>query len=139
MSVRKGDRGEGNLQVLNRARELKIYSLTALKSDKRFPKSTRWLYAYPIAEAVREASSSIRRANSVFATTEEEWRYRRLEQVKAHASLNALLDLIDDAYDAGYITGAQVEHWTGLILQTDDLLKSWMKADKRTQAQANKQ
>lgn len=27
MSVRKGDRGEGKLQVLNKARELKAYSL----------------------------------------------------------------------------------------------------------------
>jgi hypothetical protein len=132
MSVRVGDRGEGKLQVLNKARELKMYSLTTLKSDKRFPKSTRWLYAYPIAEEVRSASISIRRANSVYATTEEEWRYRRLEQVKAHASLNALLDLIDDAYDAGYVTGSQVEYWTGLILKTDDLLKAWMKSDKRT-------
>ena len=49
MSVRKGDRGEGKLQVLNKARELKKYSLAALKNEKHFPKSTRWLYASPIA------------------------------------------------------------------------------------------
>ena len=41
MSVRKGDRGEGKLQVLNKARELKTYSLSQLKNDKHFPKSTR--------------------------------------------------------------------------------------------------
>ena len=34
MSVRKGDRGEGKLQVLNKARELKNYSLSQLKNDK---------------------------------------------------------------------------------------------------------
>ena len=45
MSVRKGDRGEGKLQVLNKARELKKYSLARLKNEKTFPKSTRWLYA----------------------------------------------------------------------------------------------
>lgn len=32
MSVRKGDRGEGELQVLNKARELKKYSLAAVIS-----------------------------------------------------------------------------------------------------------
>lgn len=53
-----------------------------------------------------------------------------MEQVKAHAHLDALLDLIDDAYDADYISGRQVEFWTGLILQTDDLLKAWIKSDK---------
>lgn len=47
MSVRKGDRCEGKLQVLNKARELKRYSLAALKNEKHLPKSTRWLYASP--------------------------------------------------------------------------------------------
>ena len=130
MSVRKGDRGEGKLQVLNKARELKKYSLAIVKSEKNFPKSTRWLYASPIVNEVREACICIRHANSVYVTTEDEYNYRRMEQVKAHAHLDALLDLIDDAYDAGYISGKQVEYWTGLILHTDDLLKAWIKSDK---------
>ena len=130
MSVRKGDRGEGKLQVLNKARELKSYSLGIIKNEKHFPKSTRWLYASPIVEEVRSACVCIRHANSVYVTNDEEYKYRRMEQVKAHANLDALLDLIDDAYDAGYISGKQVEYWTGLILQTDDLLKAWIKSDK---------
>lgn len=130
MSVRKGDRGEGKLQVLNKARELKKYSLTIVKSEKNFPKSTRWLYAYPIVNEIREACICIRHANSVYVTNAEEYNYRRMEQVQTHAHLDALLDLIDDAYDAGYISGKQVEFWTGLILQTDDLLKAWIKSDK---------
>lgn len=130
MSVRKGDRGEGKLQVLNKARELKSYSLGIVKNEKHFPKSTRWLYASPIVEEVRSACVCIRHANSVYVTNDEEYRYHHMEQVKAHASLDALLDLIDDAYDAGYISGKQVEYWTGLILKTDDLLKAWIKSDK---------
>ena len=118
------------MQVLNKARELKKYSLTIVKSEKNFPKSTRWLYASPIVNEVREACICIRHANSVYVTTEDEYNYRRMEQVKAHAHLDALLDLIDDAYDAGYISGKQVDHWTGLILNTDDLLKAWIKSDK---------
>ena len=38
MSVRKGDRGEGKLQVLNKARELKKYTLGLIKSEKHFSK-----------------------------------------------------------------------------------------------------
>lgn len=130
MSVRKGDRGEGKLQVLNKARELKAYSLEKVKNDKHFPKSTRWLYASPIVNEVRAACICIRHANSVFVYNSDDYRYRHLEQTKAHAHLDALLDLIDDAYDAGYIAGNQVEYWTGLILSTDDLLKAWIKSDK---------
>jgi len=55
MSVRKGDRKVGELQVLNKARELKEYSLGILRNQKYFPKSTRWLYANPIANEVRNA------------------------------------------------------------------------------------
>ena len=98
MSVRKGDRGEGKPQVLNKARELKNYSLAALKNDKNFPKSTRWLYASPIATEVREACICIRHANSVYVTSAEEYNYRRIEQVKAHAHLDALLDQIGRAH-----------------------------------------
>lgn len=134
MSVRKGDRGEGKLQVLNKARELKGYSLGIIKNEKHFPKSTRWLYASPIANEIREACACIRRANSVYVsddvTREDEYRYRRSGQMKAHAHLDALLDLIDDAYRAGYISGNQAEYWTGLILETDDKLKAWIKSDK---------
>ena len=137
MSVRKGDRGEGKLQVLNKARELKKYSLGIVRSEKHFPKSTRWLYASPIAEEIREACICIRHANSVYVSSEDEYRYRRMEQTKAHAHLDALLDLIDDAYDDGYIEGRQAEYWTGLILQTDDLLKAWIKSD-REKYQENK-
>lgn len=129
MSVRKGDRGEGKLQVLNRAKELKKYSLERVKG---FPKSTRWIYAAPIADEVRAAATCIRHANSVYVTADypDDYKYRRSEQIKAHASLDALLDLIDDAYGAGYISGEQVNFWTGLVLQTDDLLKAWIKSDR---------
>lgn len=87
MSVRKGDRGEGKLQALNKARELKKYTLGLIKSEKHFPKSTRWIYASPIVNEIREACVCIRHANSVFVTNDEEYTYRRMEQVKAHESL----------------------------------------------------
>ena len=64
MSVRKGDRGEGKLQVLNKARELKRYSLERVKA---FPKSTRWLYAAPIAEEVRAAWFGAERKNDALS------------------------------------------------------------------------
>ena len=131
MSVRKGDRGEGKLQVLNKARELKKYSLARLKNEKTFPKSTRWLYAAPIAAEVREACICIRHANATSVPCKVEYVFRHMVQVKAHAHLDAFLDLTDDANDAGYVSGDQVEYWTGLILRTDDLLRAWVRSDKR--------
>ena len=87
MSVRKGDRGEGKLQVLNKARELKNYSLGLIKNEKHFPKSTRWLYASPIAEEIRSACVCIRHANSVYVTNDEEYKYRRMPKERRTSPL----------------------------------------------------
>lgn len=130
MSVRTGDRGEGKLQVLNVARELKLYSLERVRADKEFPKSTRWLYANPIATHVRGACASIRYANSICVTMTEEYVERRIAQDRAYGHLEALFDLIDDAYLAGYISGDRADVWSGHIDRTEALLRKWMKSDK---------
>ncbi len=133
MSVRVGDRQQGKLQVLNKARVLKRYTLAVLKNDKYFPKSVRWMYAQPIHQEMRAACSCIRRANAVRVSDtinkENEYKYRRMQQVEAYAHLEALLDLIDDVYLARYISGRQAEHWTQLIVETEEYLMAWVRSD----------
>ena len=133
MSVRVGDRQQGKLQVLNKARVLKRYALAVLKNDKYFPKSVRWMYAQPIHQEMRAACSCIRRANAVRVSDtinkENEYKYRRMQQVEAYAHLEALLDLIDDVYLARYISGRQAEHWTQLIVETEEYLMAWVRSD----------
>lgn len=133
MSVRVGDRQQGKFQVLNKARVLKRYTLAVLKNDKYFPKSVRWMYAQPIHQEMRAACSCIRRANAVRVSDtinkENEYKYRRMQQVEAYAHLEALLDLIDDVYLARYISGRQAEHWTQLIVETEEYLMAWVRSD----------
>ena len=133
MSVRVGDRQQGKLQVLNKARVLKRYTLAVLKNDKYFPKSVRWMYAQPIHQEMRAACSCIRRANAVRVSDtinkENEYKYRRMQQVEAYAHLEALLDLIDDVYLARYISGRQAEHWTQLIVETEEYLMARVRSD----------
>lgn len=133
MSVRVGDRQQGKLQVLNKARVLKRYTLAVLKNDKYFPKSVRWMYAQPIHQEMRAACSCIRRANAVRVSDtinkENEYKYRRMQQVEAYAHLEALLDLMDDVYLARYISGRQAEHWTQLIVETEEYLMAWVRSD----------
>lgn len=133
MSVQVGDRQQGKLQVLNKARVLKRYTLAVLKNDKYFPKSVRWMYAQPIHQEMRAACSCIRRANAVRVSDtinkENEYKYRRMQQVEAYAHLEALLDLIDDVYLARYISGRQAEHWTQLIVETEEYLMAWVRSD----------
>ncbi len=134
MSVRVGDRQKSKLQVLYKARVLKRYTLAILKNEKYFPKSTRWLYASPIQTEIRSACSCIKRANATFVTDsvtrDIEYRYRASQQIEAYAHLEALVDLIEDVYLANYISGRQAEHWTKLIMELEQLLKSWERSDK---------
>ena len=50
MSVRVGDRSEGTLSVLNDIRILGEYTIQICKSEKVFPKSSRWILAKPIVD-----------------------------------------------------------------------------------------
>lgn len=91
------------------------------------------MYAQPIHQEMRAACSCIRRANAVRVSDtinkENEYKYRRMQQVEAYAHLEALLDLIDDVYLARYISGRQAEHWTQLIVETEEYLMAWVRSD----------
>ena len=130
MSVRQGDRQQGKLQVLDLSRNLTKYSITACKNEKIFPKSQRWIMSQRIVNEAIDATTCIRRANATYVNDEQTYKYRRGEQLKAHASLNALLTLIDIAYDSFDIETRKIAFWTKLVVDTDEKLKTWMKSDK---------
>ena len=131
LSVRKGDRSEGTLQVLNDIRILSKYTIDRCRSEKVFPKSSRWVMAKPIMDECIGALTCVRRANAVFVGNEvDNWRYRRNQQVQAHSHIDALLTLIDLAYTSFNLEPHQVEYWTKLAVEADDKLKAWMKSDK---------
>lgn len=131
MSVRTGDREEGKLEVLNKAKKLKSYTYQKIKT---FPKSTRWMYAEPIVEEVRSLCLFITKANSVFVQNDcmrdEMYKLRRLNQEKARCALSSLFQLIEDAYVAHYIDGKGVHAWTGMAMETQEKLTAWIKSDK---------
>ena len=134
MSVRKGDRSQGKLEVLNLAMNLCTHTLQLCRNEKYFPKSQRWLLTQKIANEAIDALSCIRRANATLLDgSEEHYRYRSGYQTEAHAHLGALYALVDVAFNMNSGLGAdQVAYWTELIRNTDDKLKAWIRSDKVT-------
>jgi hypothetical protein len=61
---------------------------------------------------------------------ESDYLYRRSQQMEAHAHYGALYSLVDLAYNLGYTNANCTEKWTELIVDTDDLLMRWIKANK---------
>ena len=129
MSVRKGERTEGNLQVLNISLELAKYTLRICSNEKVFPKKQRWIMTQKMVNECLEVLCCVRRANSVFVKTAEDFSYRRAQQVLARAHLSAFTTLADLSYNAFSIESHRVEHWSKLIAETDDKLTAWMKSD----------
>ena len=130
MSVRKCDRNEGNLQVLNLSLNLAVYTLQICHNEKVFPKSQRWIMTQRIVNECLDAVTCIRRANAVLVQDEQGRAYRHAQQIEAHSHIGALLSLIDLAHRVFGIELRRVEHWTRVAVETDDKLKAWMKSDK---------
>lgn len=140
MSVRKGDRGEGNLQVLNLARILAKHTIDKCRSEKTFPKNQRWTLCKPIMDECLGVLTCIRRANAVYVGDDPvAWRYRRSQQIQAHSHIDALLTLLDVAYTAFNIKDEPIAYWVKLCCDTDDKLKAWMKGDKERYGHLSKE
>lgn len=131
MSVVSGKRTQGKLQVLYDSMELCKYTLSAVKNEKVFPKSYRWLLSQKIADEAVSAMACIRRANAINVKARSDYEYRRNQQLRAYAHLEALLSLIDLAFNVLSIEARRVEYWTGLVLKTEDELKAWGRSDKK--------
>lgn len=130
MSVRVGDRSEGKLQVLCAAKDLCKYTRQVCKNEKVFPKSQRWIMTQKIVNESLDAMTCIRRANTARLDQDEEKVYRKAQQMEARCHLDALLSLIDLAYEAFGIETYRIEHWTELVQATLLLLKAWSKSEK---------
>jgi len=94
MSVLKSKRQAGKLEVLTKAREMCVYTVTICKNEKSFPKRNRWLLTQKIVSEAIDVMSCIRRANSVRVESRKDYEYRRAQQIEAHAHAEALLTLI---------------------------------------------
>ncbi len=131
MSVPVGKRTESKLQVLHDVKVLASYTVCRCKSEKLFPKRNRWILIKPIVDECLAALSCIRHANATFVRTKGDFIYRHSEQVKAHAHLDAMIDLLDVAYCTipEFRHNGNIEHWTELITNADKCLKSWTDSD----------
>ena len=136
LSVRKGDRQQGKLEVLNLAMNLCTHTLTLCKNEKYFPKNQRWLLTSKIASEAVDALTCIRRANATLVDgdlIDARYQYRSSQQTEAHAHLGALYALIDVAYNLNDgITDSAVAYWSKLVKDTDDKLKAWIRSDSAT-------
>jgi len=81
MSVVQSKRGQGELEVLTKARELATYTIKICTNEKSFPKRYRWCITNKIVENAIEINSNIGKANDVYVTDGEDYRLRKVFRV----------------------------------------------------------
>ena len=130
MSVVSSKRGMGRLTVFTKANDLAAFTIRICSNEKNFPKHYRWCVTAKIVDAALDINNYITMANSVFVQSENDVALRHQFQQKAIASSYALLSIIDIAYRTFGIDSAKIDHWTGMILEVQNLLRNWKKSDK---------
>lgn len=130
MSVVSSKRGMGRLTVFTKANDLAAFTIRICSNEKNFPKHYRWCVTAKIVDAALDINNYITMANSVFVQSENDVALRHQFQQKAIASSYALLSMIDIAYRTFGIDSAKIDHWTGMILEVQNLLRNWKKSDK---------
>lgn len=131
MSVRKGDREQGKLEVIDASRLLLDYTYDRVKDRDIFPKTERWLLPKAIFDAAVGARSCIIGANGIRVENTEEAHERLLKEKQAIGYLEALEVLIDLCNLKEIIDDSRTYYWTGLVVTTMKKLKGWLKSDRK--------
>ncbi len=131
MSVPKGCRTEGKLQVLTDLQVLCVYTIQICKNEKNFPKRDRWILTAHIVRHAVDTYSFARQANAVRVATMEDYKLRREYQIRCRTSLEALLGLIEVAYITLSLSGDRVEFWTKSVIGAEEKLSAWRSGDRK--------
>lgn len=135
MTVRKCDRKEGKLQILDLTRRLAVHTIRLCKNERTFPKRQRWIFTQRLVDGALDLFECVRMANATLLregpSLDANYAYRHGKQVEAHARLNSLMGLIDLSYELGNVDDRGRVHWMELAKETNDKLKAWMRSDEK--------
>ena len=129
MSVVKSKRGKSDLEIINKAKELAVYTIKICGNEKNFPKRHRWSITNKIVNSAVDIHGNIRKANEIFIKMKVDYTERRRCQNKARGEISELLGNMDIAYDLFGVDDARIDYWTGLVINVKTLLLNWMKSD----------
>lgn len=129
MSVVKSRRGQGQLEVLTKSRELATYTIKICTNEKNFPKRYRWCITNKVVESAVMINADINRANGIYVNNQNDLLLRLEFQNRALAEIGALIANIDIAYNVFGIEAKRVKNWVGLIINVQTLLRGWKKSD----------
>ena len=130
MAVVEGKRGEGELLVVTKSREIVDYTLQICTNEKNFPKRYRWCITSRIIDRTCDINGYIVRANAIYVRPDDGSYNRRIScQSQALELTYVVLNLIDIAYRRFGIDPKKIQHWAGMLKGLQELIRRWRKKD----------
>jgi len=127
MSVIKSKRATSEVEFLNTARQLEIYSI---KKCANFPKRYTFYLSQPIANATVRIYEYVKCANSIYPVNQHEAQIRRDYLIKARAELYSLISQIEIACEIFGIEDKTLRFWMDMIEKEINLIRALMKKDR---------
>ena len=131
MAVVKSKRGESELDIITKSRELAVYTINICTNEKNFPKRYRWCVANEIVRSATSIHRNIRRANEVFVKDDDDYKLRKDYQNTALSEIGGLLGDMDIAFELYGVDDKRMYHWVGLVINVQVLLRNWKKSDDK--------
>lgn len=131
MSVRAGERIQGDLTVIVRAKENAAYTLRTTHNETNFPKRYRLSIVNRLQDKAFDILSCLIEANEFYPKSKEELEHRRFLQRKAMAECRSMLTLIDIAKETFGIKTTTIKYWTKLLSDIRNLTASWLKKEEK--------
>ena len=132
MSVNAGDRIEGKLEVLVKARKLASYTIHICCNEKWFPQKYKNAIIDKIVNTATDIFIKCWTANNILVNGDKEKAIKRCRlQVEAHDDCNNLLAMIEIAHEVFHLTSKRMKYWGELIIAVRNLILAWNKSDSK--------
>lgn len=115
--------------AINASDDLLRETLGVLNREKVFPKRSRWLIAYPIAEIVNNYHTMVAYANGIKVTNHELFVERYTAQTLAIAWIYTLAVKMSAAQLILEANADRLDRWQELCNNADRVTKAWRNAD----------
>lgn len=129
--VPTGMRSKSKLEAAIQARRLAAYTIEITSNEKKFPPEFRELLGKSYAELAIKIFNSCWAANNIRVTSKAAWDKRRELQDEAVRACVVLLADIDLGAEVYKLPTRRIEHWSNMVTETKDLIRSWRDADQR--------
>ncbi len=131
MAVLKSKRGESNMQFLETAYNLEVYSI---RQAIKFPKRYTFFITTEIVRLASSCHSEVKAANSIYPTNAHEAQMRRDCLTRANNHLQNLLSKLDIAKGLFAVESSTLERWVEMIIAEATLISAVKQADKKRYA-----